>query len=169
MRIEFSNYFDTIGGGSFSDFSELIVTRVSQEIEAALMTYTHPSSAQVRHDKYGEKIRELVSGLGETLCSSILSVIFENEEIGDSLQVRFKGRRDIRLNIYFDPPEKLLFDNEVGSHNSMTIMNEDEAYLSYISSKQRFVEFGTLETVIKELKAVLADGLSSSPYTQVVL
>ena len=168
MKTVFSNYFDSLSD-NLTDYQELMITRVSEEIEASLMAREHPSSLQIRHEKYGKKIRELIDGLGEELCYSVLTVIFEDEEAGDSLQVRFKGRSDIRLNIYFDAPELLYFDSEDQPNERMLIDNEDEAYLSYIKAKQRYVEFGTLQTVIEELKTILSDGLSLPLVTPITL
>lgn len=169
MEFLFSNYLDSFGPDSINDFRELMITRVSQEIEASLMSYHHPSSPQVRHDKYGGKIRELVDGLGEHLCSCILSVTFEDPNVVDSLQVRFKGRRDIRLNIYFDDPEQLIFNHEEEMAEAMKVDNEDEAYLSYLSAKERYIEFGTLQAMIKELKTVLSNGLPEPIITKISL
>lgn len=169
MEIVFSNYTDSIGVGAFNDIRDLLITRVSQEIEASLISCKHPSSPQARSAKYGGKIRELVNGLGESFCSCIFSVIFEDQEVADSLQVRFKGRKDIRLNIYFDDPEQLIFDHEGGLGSVMTVDNEDEAYLSYISAKERYIEFGTLQAMIKELKKILTHGVSEPNITEISL
>lgn len=169
MEIVFSNYLDSIGPGYFGDLRELLLTRVSQAIEASLMSYTHPSTAQERHDKYGGKVRELVYGLGEDYCSSILSVVFEDKEVADSLQVRFKGRKDIRLNIYFDDPQQLLFDNEDEERKGMMVDNEDEAYLSYLFDKERYVDFGPLHTIVKELKTILSNGVPRPTITPITL
>ena len=168
MKTVFSNYFDSFGD-SKTDFQKLMITVVSEEMESSLMACEHPSSLQIRHEKYGEKIRELINGLGAELCYSVHTVVFEDEESGDSLQVRFKGRRDLRLNIYFDAPEKLYFDNDGQPNDGMLIDNEDEAYLSYFIDKQRYVEFGTLRTVIKALKNILSDGLSLPVASKITL
>lgn len=169
MEIAFANYLDSIEPGDYGDLRELIVTRMSQEIEASLMSFPHSLTAQERHDKYGGKIRELVYGLGEYFSSSILSVIFEDEEVADSLQVRFKGRRDIRLNIYFDDPQQLIFDNDVDERKGMVVDNEDEAYLSFLFDRERYVDYGPLQTIVKELKTVLSNGVPSPTITQITL
>jgi len=151
----------------FAGFDELLVIRVAQELEATLFSTPRYTRMQVNQKKYGGKIGELVSGLGSEYCSFIERVSFEPDEDEDSLLIRFKSRKDIRLNIYFDEIDELIFDNEKGSKSPMP--NEDEAYLSYLSNKQRQVAFGTMKRIVEELREILSDGIPSPFAAQIRL
>lgn len=169
MDFYISNLPELESKDDFAGFDELLVSRVAQEIEANLFSLPSHTRRQASRIKYGGKIGELVTGLGPEYCSFIERVSFEPDDDDDSLLVRFKSRKDIRLNIYFDEIEELFFDNEPGTKNSMPIPDEDEVYLSYVSNKQRQVAFGTMEKVVKELREILSDGIPNPFAAQIRL
>lgn len=169
MNFYLSNLSIPEKSDDFVGFDELLVSRVAQELESVLFSSQQCPRLQTNRRKYGGKIGELVTGLGSDYCSFIERVSFEPEEDEDSLLIRFKSRKDIRLNIYFDKIEELIFDNETETKNIVPIQNEDEAYLSYISNMQRKVAFGTMKMIVEELREVLSDGIPNPFATQIRL